>query len=87
VFFITTVQAGSILRPKFEAASLPSISAAQRKKQNCGGMDVNYNRFLNTIPRGKFGLSAGIQTDNPLSSCYIANFMQNFSSGKNYFIK
>ena len=27
-------------------------------------MGVDKNRFLNTIPRGKFGLSAGIQPDN-----------------------
>ena len=27
-------------------------------------MGVNNNRFLNTIPREKFGLSAGIQPDN-----------------------
>jgi hypothetical protein len=66
VFCIPTVQVGSILRPKFEAASLPSISEAQRKKQNFGGMDVNNNRFLNTIPRRKFGLSAGIQKTVPL---------------------
>jgi hypothetical protein len=86
-FLITTVQVGPILRPKFGAASLPSISEAQRKKQNCGGMGVDNNRFLNTIPRGKFGLSAGIQTENPPSSCFIENFMQNFNDGKNYYIQ
>ena len=50
-------------------------------------MGVDNNRFLNTIPRGKFGLSAGIQPDNTPSSYWPANFMQNFSSGENYFIQ
>jgi hypothetical protein len=60
----------------------------QRKKQICGGMGVRKARLLNTIPQGKFGLSAVVQIGIPQvmemqNSCKIQfviknNFLYNF---------
>jgi hypothetical protein len=57
---------------------------AQRKKQICDGMGVRKTRLLNAIPRGKFGLSAGIQTDIP-PGYDDANFMQNLIREEKYY--
>jgi hypothetical protein len=67
-FLLTTVPAGSFSGLNSRQRHCQPVSEAQRKKQNCGGMEIKNNQFLNAIPREKFGLPAGIQTDNIPSS-------------------
>jgi hypothetical protein len=49
-------------------------------------MGVRKTQLMNAIPQGKFGLSANIQTGRP-PNYEIANFMQNFNSGRKFYIK